>query len=328
MKAKSSSPTMKDVAREAGVAVGTVSKVFNNIPVGDSYRRRVEEAARRLDYRVNNYARGLRISKTYTVAVILPSLTHPFYAALADELTRALMAQGYRTVLALTSRNWNTEQQCIEMLRDNKADGIIALTHAPNLTVDEDLPFVSIDRYYGPAIPCVSSDNFGGGQLAAETLVKLGCKRLLFLRTGTSFSSEPDKRGIGFEAYCQAHQLDHTMVNMGDVEYDSFESFLRDSIADGKLTYDGIFCSSDMLASRIGKLLKEMGVRVPEDVQLIGYDGLPNSISGEYCCSTIVQPIRQMAETAVELLLSMDTTKRCGLICLPVTYQQGGTTRE
>ena len=78
MKQKDSSPTMKDVALEAGVALGTVSKVFNNLPVGESYRRRVEEAAQRLGYQVNSYARGLKTNKTYSVALILPNITDPF----------------------------------------------------------------------------------------------------------------------------------------------------------------------------------------------------------------------------------------------------------
>ena len=83
MKRKENAPTMKDVAREAGVALGTVSKVFNDIPVGEDYRRRVEEAARRLGYQVNSYARGLKTNKTYSAALILPDVTTPFFSALA-----------------------------------------------------------------------------------------------------------------------------------------------------------------------------------------------------------------------------------------------------
>ncbi|MBQ3462271.1 MAG: LacI family DNA-binding transcriptional regulator, partial [Clostridia bacterium] len=82
---------MKDVAQAAGVSLGTVSKVMNGIPVGDSYRRRVTEAAERLGYQVNNYARGLKTNKTYSVALILPSIRHPYFAALADEVTAVLM---------------------------------------------------------------------------------------------------------------------------------------------------------------------------------------------------------------------------------------------
>ena len=87
-------PTMKDVAREAGVALGTVSRVFNGFPVGEEYRERVEAAAEKLNYRVNNYARGLKINKTFCIGLLMPSLSHPFFATLIDELTACLMRRG------------------------------------------------------------------------------------------------------------------------------------------------------------------------------------------------------------------------------------------
>ena len=94
---------MKDVAREAGVALGTVSKVFNDIPVGEDYRKRVEEAARRLGYQVNSYARGLKTNKTYSAALILPDITPPFFSCLAQAVCQALAARQYKTILSLTS---------------------------------------------------------------------------------------------------------------------------------------------------------------------------------------------------------------------------------
>ena len=93
MKQRDSAPTMKDVAREAGVALGTVSKVFNDIPVGEDYRKRVEEAARRLGYQVNSYARGLKTNRTCSAALILPDITHPFFSALAQGVCSALAAR-------------------------------------------------------------------------------------------------------------------------------------------------------------------------------------------------------------------------------------------
>ena len=102
MKRKSSAPTMKDVAREAGVALGTVSKVFNGIPVGESYRLRVEQAAAKLGYQVNSYARGLKANKTGTVALILPNAYDPFFAALADNICQALARRGCRMLLTVT----------------------------------------------------------------------------------------------------------------------------------------------------------------------------------------------------------------------------------
>ena len=109
MKNRNSLPTMKDVAREAGVSLGTVSKVFNNIPVGEDYRKKVEAAAEKLHYEVNHYARGLKTNETFSIALLIPSLHHPFFSALTDEITACLMGRGYRNILMIT--NYDTEAE-------------------------------------------------------------------------------------------------------------------------------------------------------------------------------------------------------------------------
>ena len=325
---KSSQPTMKDVAQEAGVALGTVSKVFNGIPVGDSYRTKVEDAAKKLGYQVNQYARGLRAGSTFTVALILPGVNHPFFASLAQHVCEALAARGYRMLLYVTASNPESEQACVNMVRQNKADGIIGLTYNP-LVVDEDLPFVGIDRSFRHDIPCVSSDNYSGGRMAAEKLIELGCTRLAFFRTGSPKPGEADKRGDGFESACRARKIPCEALRLNDGEdLELFRDFLRAHIKDGRLEIDGIFCSTDLVAWRIQQMLGELGFRVPEDVQIIGYDGIRRFGGEEFYCSTIVQPIQKIAETAVDLLLAKDRTNTPALVCLPVSYVPGGTTRE
>ncbi len=329
MMKKSNAPTMKDVAAEAGVALGTVSKVFNHIPVGEEYRLKVEQAAQKLGYQVNNYARGLKTNKTHTVALIWPTIRHPFFASLGDALIGELMKRSYHTIVAITNYDSRAEQLCLDMVRQNKVDGIIALTYNPTLVIDEQLPFVSIDRHFSPAVPCVASDNFGGGQLAAEKLLELGCKKLLFLRRGSGIAGEADKRRLGFEMACQAHGTGFYSLSLLDEEgYEPFYNLLKEHIVDGVPEYDGIFCNTDQLAYHIGKMLNQMGLRVPEDVQLIGYDGVRKFEADELFCSTIVQPVQQMAQTAVELLLSTDRSRLPSIVCLPVHYQPGGTTKD
>lgn len=322
-------PTMKDVAREAGVSLGTVSKVINGIAVSEASRRRVEETAKKLGYQVNSYARGLKTNKTYSVALIWPSIRHPFFAALADELTAVLMQQGYRAVLMITNYDPEAEQKCITMVRQNKVDGIIALTYNPALEVDESIPFVTIDRRFSDKVPCISSDNFGGGQIAAEKLIELGCKKLLFLRIGSDVYSEVDKRRIGFENVCRERNIPFASIVLHDDETEApFYRYLEEHIHNGAAEFDGIFCNTDPLAYRIHAKLAELGVRVPEDVQLIGFDGIPDYAVGHPRCSTIVQPIAQMAEAAVRTLLSEDRAALSAVLSLPVHFEAHGTTRE
>ena len=326
---RTGAPTMKDVAREAGVALGTVSKVYNGIPVGESYRRKVEAAAQRLGYQVNSYARGFKTNRTNVAALLMPSLLHPFFAVLTEEITAALMRQNYRTILLITNYDPEAERKCVAMVRQNKVDGIIALSYSPDLQVEESVPFVTIDRHVGAGVPCISSDNFGGGQLATEKLLELGCKRLLFLRIGSGVSGEADKRGAGFESVCQLRGVDHHSIILHDSETEEpFFRFLEEHCHNGVLDFDGIFCNTDRLACHVLSKLRSMGVSVPEQVQLIGYDGVLNHATDRYYCSTIVQPVAQMAEAAVTVLLSKDRTSLPALISLPVHYAPCGTTRE
>lgn len=325
---KKTMPTMKDVAQEAGVALGTVSKVFNGIAVGESYRIKVEAAAKKLGYEVNQYARGLRAGTTSTVALILPNVDHLFFSALAQHVCTALLQRNYRMLLYVTAAQPEAEQECLGMVRQNKVDGVIALTYNP-LEIVEGLPFVSIDRCLGPEIPCVASDNYAGGRMAAERLLALGCTHPAFLRVGSPNLSETDKRGDGFESFCRSKQIPYEILRLDDgAEEAQFRDFFLSHMQGERLDIDGIFCSTDFLACRIRAMLEGLGLRVPGDVQIIGFDGLRQFGTGELFCSTIIQPVQKIAETSVDLLLAKDRSNIPALVCLPVSYAPGGTTRE
>ncbi len=321
-------PTMKDVAREAGVALGTVSKVVNGLPVGEPYRLRVEDAIKKLNYQVNSYAQGLKANKTHTVALLVPSTITPYYASLVQHINLALLRRKYRMMLCSTDHDPALEQEYVEMAQQNKVDGIIGLTYNPDLAIDENTPFIAIDRLMGPKIPCVTSDTFAGGQLAAEKLAELGCKNVAFLRIGSSLNNEPNKRKAGFENGCLSCGLNYEMKILNDgTPYKEFENFLKEHMENGRLAFDGIFCVTDILAHSIIRTLREMGLSVPEDVQVIGFDGTRHFGYLEYTCSTIVQPVPEIAEMCVELLLQENRQSKPSLVCLPVTYAYGGTTK-
>lgn len=329
MQERKQAPTMKDVAQEAGVALGTVSKVVNGLPVGEEYRKRVEEAIQRLDYRVNSYARGLKASRTNTVAVMMPNLISPFFSKLTHCINKELAAHKYRMLFYGTDSDPNLEQEMVRLAEQQKVDGIICLSYNPDLQVSENVPLVSIDRYFGAHIPCVSSDNYGGGWLAAERLVACGCRNLAFMRIGSRLNNEPNKRKDGFISACEALNVPYTVKIVDDyTPYTAFEDFLQDHFHEGKLEFDGIFCVTDSLAYQIVGSLRWMGLRVPEDVQVIGFDGIQHFGDLEYTCSTIVQPVEAIAATCVEMVLERQRASAPSLVCLPVRYAWGGTTRS
>ncbi len=327
MKKRSTLPTMKDVAAEAGVALGTVSKVFNGIPVGESYRLKVEEAAKKLGYQVNSYARGMRTNKTNTIAIIMPILAHPYFAKLTECICRELSENGYSSYIAITDRNEQAEARCIRMVTQHKADGIIALTYKPDLENIGNIPFVSIDRTFSGSVTCISSDNYSGGQIAASRLVQLGCHKLLFCRTGSDVPGETDKRGSGFENWCQANGIPYDTLITGD-NFNVLQKKIEASLNEGTFDFDGIFCSTDKLLFEVRSCLNRNGLRVPEDIQMIGFDGITDFWTDKPTCSTIVQPVEQIAHLAVHSILNFDSETAPSLICLPVRYHAGPTTKD
>ena len=322
-------PTMKDVAREAGVAIGTVSKVVNNLPVREQYRIRVERAIKKLDYQVNSYAQGMKSAKTYTAALLIPNTKEPYFASLACEINLALLHRKYRMLLCCTESDFSREQEYIKMVQQNKTDGIIVLTYNTGFAIGEEVRLVSIDCSLGTKFPCIASDNFAGGQLAARKLADLGCKNVAFLRAGSSMISEPNKRQAGFLNGCMMRGLHcETKIIKEGESYDGFREFLAEQMREGRMMVEGIFCMTDGLAHFVMQILEELGLKVPKDIQVIGFDGVSIFGDGSYICSTIVQPVREIAQMCVELLLRDEQAAKPPLICLPVTYASGGTTQE
>ena len=322
-------PTMADVAREAGVALGTVSRVINGRKVGEEFREKVEAAVRRLGYQYNSSGRVLRTDRSDTIALIIPNTVNPYFALLVHHINIALQKRNYRMILCFSEYDSSREEECIRMVRQNRVDGIIALTYNPSLSIPEDIPFVTIDRFFSISVPCVAADNFGGGWLAAQKLHEFGCRSAAFLRIGSALTNEPNKRKEGFVSACVHYGMPFEMMLLEDGEpFSRFEDFLKSHIRAGKLSFDGLFLATDYLAWMVVRLLERLGIRVPEDVQVIGFDGIRMFGEQSYVVSTIVQPVQDIAETCVATVLSNQLSNVPSLICLPVTYAYGGTTRE
>ena len=192
--------TMKDVAKLAGVGVGTVSRVLNNGSVKDETRDKVERAIDKLNYQTNQYARGLKINRTHTVALILPSVWHPFFSEFAFYVETYLERNKYKTFLCNSNNDAEKEKEYIQMVTQNKVDGIIGITYSDiDKFVSSNLPFVSIDRHFTEDVIYVTADNKAGGQMAVRELVKRGCKNLAYIGGYQNISNETKNRYISFK---------------------------------------------------------------------------------------------------------------------------------
>ena len=329
MQKEKNAPTMADVAREAGVALGTVSRVVNGQQVGEEFRIKVEEAIRKLGYQYNSSGRTLRTGNTNTIAFIIPNTINPYFALLVHHVNRALEKRNCKMLLCFSEYDTNREIEYIQMARQNQVDGIIALTYNPNLTIPADVPFVTIDRFFSTSVPCIASDNFGGGWLAAHKLKEFGCTNVAFMRVASSLTNEPSKRKDGFVSACVELGMPFEIMALEDGQpFSEIETFLRSHLKGDKFTFDGLFIGTDSLAWEVIRLLRSMNVRVPEDVQVIGFDGIRMFGDQEPIVSTIVQPVQEIAEACVSTVLSKHLSNVPSLICLPVQYAYGGTTKE
>ena len=319
--------TMKDVARLAGVGVGTVSRVVNGIKVKDSTFEKVQTAIEELNYQPDEYARGLKTNRSNTIALIIPTIWHPFFSEFAFYIEKNLNQYKYKLFICNVEEDASTEIEYLEMLKGNKVDGIIGITYSDiDKYIFSNLPFVSIDRHFSESVSYVTSDNFTGGQLAAKALIDRGAKHLAYIGGQNIYKNETDFRKQGFYKIVEES-------NKNLYKFDLFEPIqdLEKKLEVFLTSYpqiDGIFAVNDFMALKIMKVMKELGKEAPLDYQIVGFDGLKSAVDQEFFLSTIKQQTDLMAKAAVEsLLLLINGEQPSSRIVLPVSFEEGGTTK-
>ena len=321
--------TMKDVAKLAGVSVGTVSRVINQEQgIKEITLKKVQQAIDELGYIPDVYARGMKKNKTETIALIVPSVWHPFFGEFAFHVEVELSKKGYKLLLCNISGP-KRELDYITMLQQNKVDGIIAITYSPiEDYLSSNIPFVSIDRTYeDKAIACVSSDNQKGAELAAQVLISKGGTHFGFIGGHNKTINETKKRRLFFERTILEAGFPCEVLDLEE-PYDNFleevEVFLRQHPE-----IDALFTINDFTAIDAISILEKLGKKVPEDVQVVGYDGIRQAEERTQYLSTIRQPIEEMATEAVQCLLDiLDKKDRPLQITLPISYLEGKTTKN
>ncbi|WP_098445762.1 LacI family DNA-binding transcriptional regulator [Bacillus sp. es.036] len=319
---------MKDVAREAGVGLGTVSRVLNNNgPVKETTRRKVERAIEALNYKQNEVARNFKMQQSQSIALIVPTIWHPFFSKFAYHVEKKLSDLGYKMILCNTQNERAKEISYISMLEKNKIDGLIAITYSAELDqyISSHLPIVSIDRHFTKDVVFVTSDNKNGGELAAKELTTRGCKRIAYLGSVSNIENESMKRRLGFETESLSKNVDHCIYELREPVKD-IEAVIQRFLKQNP-DVDGFFAMNDKWAKVLLRSLKNVGRRVPEDVQVIGFDGVTSSKEDELTFSTIIQPVAEMAEKAVEVLINLikeQPVEKKNV--LPVTFFDGNST--
>jgi len=219
------------------------------------------------------------------------------------------------------------------MAEQNNVDGIVGITYSDiDQEVSNNCKFVSIDRHFSNSdIPYVSSDNYEGGRMAAKKLIEIGCENLAFIRTGSNIYGETYKRKNGFIDVCEENNINYKVLDLVEPVENlekACSEFLEENMSNGKLLIDWIFFSTDILAMRVKKIIESYGVNIPNDVKLIGYDGIKFVQELGYPVSSIRQPVDLMAKKSVEIIISLINKQTVSEInYLPVEFVDGGTTK-
>lgn len=323
--------SIKDVAKEAGVGTGTVSRFLNDSGyVSEETRGKIEEAMKKLDYTPNELARNLYHKKTGIIAVLVPNVSNPFFSEFVEFAEAELYRYGYKIMLCNTDKESNAELEYLDMLRRHIVDGVITGVHSLDVEVYQKIrkPIVALDRYLGEDIPIVSVNHKKGGRLAAETLIANGCKKILHFKGATEVESPYHERHYEFERVMKEHNISTTCY---EIEWNRFDfGYYREAVKDvfsKKIEFDGVFGGDGPAIECMNETIRSHR-KVPRDVKFVSYDGTYITELVEPRMTAVVQPIEGLAKESVRLIhrLISGRVYKDKNVVLEVELRKGNTT--
>jgi LacI family transcriptional regulator len=323
--------TIGDVARTAGVSVATVSKVINDrYGVAPETSARVHEVIADLGYESSIVARSLRSRRTNVIGILVAEF-EPFSTELLKGISEAVEGTGYELLAYSGGMGRNDrvgwEQRYLSRLAGTLIDGAVLVTPTvvnPRNTV----PVVAVDPHTGPSgPPTVDSDNLGGARAVTEHLVQLGHRRIGFL------GGRPDLESARLreKGYREALEDAGIPVDPGLMRVGGYRPDTTDSPAHELLTLPdrptAIFAANDLSAIRTMEVARELGLRVPDDVSVVGFDNVPESALTDPPLTTVSQPIHQMGAEALRMVVDLiQGTPRDAHLRLPTSLVVRGST--
>lgn len=315
---------LTDVAELAGVSPTTVSRVINNKGyLSEKTKQKVRAAMKTLGYKPNNLARGLQGKSPQLIGLIFPNISNIFYSELIEYLEIELFKHGYKVIICNSQNDPAKEREYIEMLEANQVDGIISSSH--NLGIDDyervTAPIIAFDRNLAPNIPIISSDNFEGGKLAAKTLQKSGCQNIIMITGSDNTDSPTTSRALGFSFQIPEGKIFKVPNTLSTIRR---EMEIKSILTSHKP--DGIFVSDDLTAILTMKIAHQLERKIPDDLKIIGYDGTAFIENIFPQLTTIQQPIAEIANLIVEVLLKQIKNEKTNKdYILPVSLLSGGS---
>lgn len=303
--------THKDVAERAGVSVATVSYVLNNgpRPVAPETRVRVEEAIAELGYYPNELARSLRLQQSSTIGLILPNVMNPVFGEIAHELENICTQEGFLVLLCNSDRQHDREERFIQMLRAKQVDGVVITPHREPAALIKPLlqahiPVIVLEHDL-PDVHCITLDEVQGGRIATEHLIELGHRRIALLRRKPT-SALSTQRILGYQHALAVANIpyDPTLVIECDAGQAAGAQAMHNLLA-RREPPTAIFTHNDVLAMGVLHAIHSAGLRVPEDISVIGYDDITSAAYFSPPLTTVRSPKAEMGVLAGQTILQL-----------------------
>ncbi|MDQ1545914.1 MAG: hypothetical protein QOH69_818 [Actinomycetota bacterium] len=305
---RSRRPTSVDVAQAAGVSQATVSRALSGGSVSEATRKKVESIASRLGYSPNLVARGLVTSRSGMIGVVVADITNPFYPQLLEAIGNRLADQGRHMLLQNAASN-SEEEEAARLLVEQRVDGIIFTTATSDSVAVRELmerrfPLVLVNRVVVGHCDAVEGDNLSGTAAALDHLVELGHRRIGMV-AGDARASTTRQRSQGFEQRLAELGVPLRLDLVRSTNFSYPEAFCA---AIDLLSLDkpptAIFCHNDLTAFAVVNAARSLGISVPGELSVIGYDDVRESSWESYNLTTVKQQFQEMAARAVDLLES------------------------
>ncbi len=309
---------IRDVAQRAGVSISTVSRVLNNTdyPVKPETRNRVLKAIEELKFRPNDMARGLLLKKSRIIGLVIPDISNPYYPELSLGIEATASEHGYSIIFCNTSRNLEKLGQYVDVLLQKRADGIILAgggaesVQISQVLSDFDVCVAVVGRHNLP-FPSVQVNNFEEARGATAHLVELGHRRISFLSGLPSLTSVQD-RLAGYRTALKEHGIepDYTLYHEGDFEAESGYEGAK-ALLQGEARPTAIFAANDRMAVGALAAAADLGLDVPKDVSVIGFDDTVLASQIRPALTTVAVPAYAMGTAVMQLLLKLLAGEEC-----------------
>lgn len=293
--------TIKQVAELAGVGTSTVSRYLNARGyISEEAKEKIKNACEQLNYMPNELARAMKSNHSKTIGVMIPTICNPFFTELVHIIEQNLLKQGYKTVLCNTNGDIELERNYLNMAISNRFDGIILITGSYEfMELKADIPIILLDRINEDDLNYITltSNNRQGAALATEHLIACGCKRILYLSSNEQIIPAKIREDMFVETVVK-HKISYTVRNNSEVDIVELKKMIEDGV-------DGIFAWNDISAIQCIGWLSELGIVIPDQVQVMGYDNIDIAEYVHPKLTTIAQPLAELATKASEYIVRL-----------------------